>query len=597
MKFDGYKKSGKSHEQLPRRARDKAAESFAQSLAERVSVRTHGTIALIQRSFRSQVFSSEIAGRRSEVYGAVPLRFLATHFGNRFASTQTRGVSGERVYKHPGNFFRHTSYNSLTKLCMSFNFNQLARSVQILLNQLRATQIFASAGYTTIESMAASSSRERAELPQATKLTVVTQWSKAMQQPEAMPGSGTMQWPPPMRLPQPIRRAETVKLPPVRQSSAAMQWPAMMQSLQAIQWPRAVRPQPVMQWSPTMQLLQSVQQLQALHAQQTLLFRQSMQLPHSLLLRPVAQSAREVVVRFPASQTTKPGEMEAYAVDRLFTLTKLKRWDTGQTQVRERDADRILAMIANVPVQTLVQTTYLRYLGDKSLQPHGSLRFSPMSVSRAAGERRLHAAARQQDASDPTVAFGEQRTAANIRLAFEKRTDLLRFKQIHASPRALDAGFAFIPSTISRSLAKRASWLTERSKFETKLFETELFKTKWLESKGLKPSLAPLTAEAARNLLPASKLILLRREPTAPAPSMDFIFAQATRQKISEERVVKHLEQREIVELVRKEVKQSMTRVSPLRDFTREDYVEISDHVYSTLMKRLTAEQERLGLR
>ena len=78
---------------------------------------------------------------------------------------------------------------------------------------------------------------------------------------------------------------------------------------------------------------------------------------------------------------------------------------------------------------------------------------------------------------------------------------------------------------------------------------------------------------------------------------MDFVFAQAFRQNISEERVVKHQAQREIVELVRKEVNQSMTRVSPLQDFTREDYVEISDHVYSALMKRLTAEKERLGLR
>jgi len=78
---------------------------------------------------------------------------------------------------------------------------------------------------------------------------------------------------------------------------------------------------------------------------------------------------------------------------------------------------------------------------------------------------------------------------------------------------------------------------------------------------------------------------------------MDFVFAQPARQKITEEQVVKKFEQREIVELVRKEVKQSMARVSPLAEFTRTDFVEISDYVYSILVKRLTAERERLGLR
>jgi hypothetical protein len=35
----------------------------------------------------------------------------------------------------------------------------------------------------------------------------------------------------------------------------------------------------------------------------------------------------------------------------------------------------------------------------------------------------------------------------------------------------------------------------------------------------------------------------------------------------------------------------------PLSSFSRGDYVQIADQVYSTLVRRLVAERERLGLR
>ncbi len=59
---------------------------------------------------------------------------------------------------------------------------------------------------------------------------------------------------------------------------------------------------------------------------------------------------------------------------------------------------------------------------------------------------------------------------------------------------------------------------------------------------------------------------------------------------------MKKVEEREVVELVKKELQQTLAGRSPLSNFTRQDYEEISDQVYSTLVKRLTVEQERLGL-
>ncbi len=445
----------------------------------------------------SHVFARDLASRNSARRGADPLSFLSSLFGNKFASVQTRGLGGERVYKHPGQFFRNTSYNSVTQLCLSFNFSQLVQNVQILLSQIRTKQI---PGSTRIENKTTSASREGGELPRATKLSLATHWSEAMQ------------WPPTMHSPQ------------------------------------------------------------------------SMLLPQSVLLRPVVRSALEVLVRLPSPQAKKPGEAKTRAVDRLFTLTKLERWDTERTQIRKRNASKVQAMISSVPGQALAKTTYVGYVGDKSLLRHISLdTHSPKPVPRVTVERWLRTAARQRRSSDPSVPFAQQRSATEVRFAFEKRSDLLRFKQMNAGPRSLDAGFAFIPQSMLRTLTKRSTWLTDRSQFETKLFKQS--------------AIGAVTAEVSRNLQSASELILVRKEGAVRVPPLGFVFAQLPRQSIAEERAEKKVEPREIVELVKKEVRQTMARESPLASLTSEDYAEISDRVYSSLARRLTVERERLGLR
>ena len=144
------------------------------------------------------------------------------------------------------------------------------------------------------------------------------------------------------------------------------------------------------------------------------------------------------------------------------------------------------------------------------------------------------------------------------------------------------------------TLAKRSQSLTERLQFATRLFETQRFETKPARQSGLAPM---AVAEVSRNLRSAAELIRVRKEGVARSPAFAMEFAQPARQKITEEQVVKKIENREIIELVKKELKQSLRKETPLSNFTRDDYEEISELVYSSLARRLTVERERLGLR
>ena len=526
MQFDREEKVWKSHDNLRWCSADEATRSFARSLAEKISVHTHGTVALVQRSTRLQMFSLKIASQRCEVCGADPLDFLSSQLGNKFTSVETRGFGGERIHRHPGQFFRHTSYNSVTQLCMSFNFHQLARNVQILLSQIHTTQNFAWAGSTWVENVTTPTARSSGELPQVTKFSLVTRWSEAPNSPQTTQWSSRMQW-----TPASLRRAESMLWPRAMQNAEVMHGPATRQWLQSVQWSLTTQLKLARQFG------QATGRIQRMDSQHSMVLPQPVQLSPSALLRPVAQSE--------------------------------------QSQ-----------MIANVPGQAIVNTTYVRYVGN-----------SVAAVPEVTDERWLRTATSQRHSGGTMVSFAPQRTVRDVRFAFAKRSDLLRFKQIDVAPHSLDASFPLIRETMLKTL-NRSTLLANRSQFEIRLFKTKLFETKSFETRRFKhPALAPVTGEVSRNLRSVSELILVRKEGTSRAPSMAFVFAQPTRQKITEEHVVKRLEQPEIVDLVRKEVTQSMTRASPLRDLTREDYVEISDHVYSTLMKRLTAERERLGFR
>jgi hypothetical protein len=89
----------------------------------------------------------------------------------------------------------------------------------------------------------------------------------------------------------------------------------------------------------------------------------------------------------------------------------------------------------------------------------------------------------------------------------------------------------------------------------------------------------------------------LRTEEQAVPVALDYEFAKPMRIPVTEEQVVKKVEEREIVEIVKKEVQTLMSPDSVMQSFSRTDYARIADHVYSNLVRRLVVEKERVGLR
>lgn len=88
----------------------------------------------------------------------------------------------------------------------------------------------------------------------------------------------------------------------------------------------------------------------------------------------------------------------------------------------------------------------------------------------------------------------------------------------------------------------------------------------------------------------------LRREEQMRPPLQNYAYAQPMRPVVEEERVIKRTREKEVVEIVRKEVETVMKSRSPIDGLSRSDYSRIADHVYSSLVRRLLIEKERSGL-
>ena len=99
----------------------------------------------------------------------------------------------------------------------------------------------------------------------------------------------------------------------------------------------------------------------------------------------------------------------------------------------------------------------------------------------------------------------------------------------------------------------------------------------------------------------AGEIASLRGEATLRPPKLGYVFAQTARPTTATEpstltQANKKAEQREMVEVVRREVETAMSAGSPLSKLSRADYTSIAEQVYSTLVRRLVVERERLGL-
>jgi hypothetical protein len=102
-------------------------------------------------------------------------------------------------------------------------------------------------------------------------------------------------------------------------------------------------------------------------------------------------------------------------------------------------------------------------------------------------------------------------------------------------------------------------------------------------------------ARAARPEGLALELIRHRREQVLPLPQPGYVFTQPTRAQLEERQVITKASREEIVEVVRKEVRSLAASAPAANAPSRADLGGLAEEVYSTLVRRLLVEKERLG--
>ena len=296
--------------------------------------------------------------------------------------------------------------------------------------------------------------------------------------------------------------------------------------------------------------------------------------------------------------TTQQFQCETFAPFFAFTKTQLKSENYGRylTSLQQSTAGPgrsavthgqtivyTMGMLSSAHKLTPMQNAPLGRPERQLVSTHSNREFQLVTPgSQVMNERSLITLISQhRDRSEPSIVVNRSSSAMTFS-ANAKRIDSQRFQKLL--------------STMGGSLVRQSNHVTlmNRSKswFARFLNENSLFN----DSQVSKFISRYRTIETDRSRQEVAERTFARKDAGRPAPSNDFVFAQAHRQEPADERVVKKIEARQIVEIVRKELTQSMNAVTPLWNFTRRDYEEIGDQVYSSLVRRLTIERERLGL-
>lgn len=117
----------------------------------------------------------------------------------------------------------------------------------------------------------------------------------------------------------------------------------------------------------------------------------------------------------------------------------------------------------------------------------------------------------------------------------------------------------------------------------------------------LRPATAAETGRAQRETRAARpegmalELVRHRREDVLQLPQPGYVFAQPARSQLEERQVITKASREEIVEVVRKEVRTLAASAPAMPAPSRAELAGIADEVYSTLVRRLLVEKERLG--
>lgn len=123
-----------------------------------------------------------------------------------------------------------------------------------------------------------------------------------------------------------------------------------------------------------------------------------------------------------------------------------------------------------------------------------------------------------------------------------------------------------------------------------------------LNGPGRRGPSAEVAAQAARETRAARpegmalELVRQRRDEVLRLPPLGYVFTQPARQPLREQQVISRTSREEMVEVVRREVR-ALTASGPATPpASRADFAGLADEVYSTLVRRLLVEKERLGL-
>jgi hypothetical protein len=100
---------------------------------------------------------------------------------------------------------------------------------------------------------------------------------------------------------------------------------------------------------------------------------------------------------------------------------------------------------------------------------------------------------------------------------------------------------------------------------------------------------------AARPEGMALEMVRQRREGVLQLPQPGYVFTQPARAQLEERQVITKASREEIVEVVRKEVRALTSSTPAVAAHSRAELAGVADEVYSTLVRRLLVEKERLG--
>ena len=93
------------------------------------------------------------------------------------------------------------------------------------------------------------------------------------------------------------------------------------------------------------------------------------------------------------------------------------------------------------------------------------------------------------------------------------------------------------------------------------------------------------------------QLTVLREAERSQPPPLHYSYVPPARPIAQEEHVVIKLHEKEVIKVVQKEVQELMSSGSVVKYFSRADYTHLTDSVYSSLIKRILVEKERIGIR